>query len=160
MSEFFNKLKNTKGIGLISICIVVGIVLIIIGNLDFSKPEIKSSVVPETNYIEIYTQQLEDKIIKLIEHIEGVSGVNVMLTLESGNEYVYAQNRNGEIRDYVIINEADRSESTVLVREVNPQIRGLAVVCGGGDNPLVQSRVINLLSALFNLSTNRIYVTG
>ena len=156
MNEFFNKLKNIKGIGLIFIGIIAGITLIIIGNFDFSKPESESVIEPKTDH----TQRLEEKITALIEHIDGVTGVNVMLTLESGNEYVYAQNRNGEIRDYVIINEADRSESTVLVKEVNPQIRGIAVVCGGGDNPLVQSRIINLLSALFNLSTNRIYVTG
>jgi hypothetical protein len=156
MGEFLNKLKNFKGLGFIAVGIIAGIILIIIGNLDFTTSESKPVIEPEINY----TQELEDKIIKLIERIDGVSGVNVMLTLESGNEFVYAQNRNGEIRDYVVINEADRSETLTIVKEINPQVRGIAVVCIGGNNPVIQSQIINLLSTLFNLSTNRIYVTG
>ena len=150
-----DKLKNIKGIGLIIIGIIAGIVLIIIGNIDFT-PTVEIVAKPEVNYID----QLEEKITQLLESIDGVTSVNVMLTLESGSEYIYAQDRNGEVRDYVIISEADKSESPILVKEVNPQIRGIAVVCRGGNNSAVQSQIINLLSTLFNLPSNRIFVTG
>jgi len=60
--------------------------------------------------------------------------------MESGSEYVY--------------------QGGNRVRIVTPTIRGVAVICTGGDNPLIQQKIINMLSALFNLPTNRIFVSG
>lgn len=158
MGELIKKIKKIKGIGFICFGIIAGIILIIVGSINFQTAESDKIIEPEADYS--YTELLENKVRELIESIDGVTGVKVMLTLESGSEYVYAQNRNGEIRDYVIINESDRSESPILVKEISPQIRGIAIVCVGGNNPNIQSQIINLLSTLFNLSSNRIYVTG
>ena len=107
-----------KGKGLIIIGIIAGIVLIIIGNIDFSSHEIE---IPEINI----TDQLEEKITNFIESIDGITGVNVMISLE-----------------------------------IDESLGGIAVVCNEGKSVAVQSQIINLLSTLFNLSTNRIYVTG
>lgn len=160
MGEFINKIKNIKGIGLIAIGIMAGIALIILGNINSKEPEIKPVDESITNFSETYTEKLELKLRDLIESINGVSNVKVMVTLDSGNEYIYAQNNSENKREYVIINEADKSETLTLVKEINPKLRGVAVVCQGGNNPVIQSQIINLLSTVFNLPSNRVYVTG
>lgn len=158
--KFISKLKNIKGIGFIIIGIIAGIVLIIIGSINFNSDDAEPLIETAVTSTETYTEQLEKKLKDLIEGIDGVSGVSVMVTVDSSSEYIYAQNRDGEVREYVIINGADKSETPILVKEVTPQLRGVAVVCTGGNNPTVQAQIINLVSTLFNLSTNRIYVTG
>lgn len=160
MGEFINKIKNIKGIGLIAIGVIAGIVLIIIGSMNSKQPDLKPAEEPLINLSETYTEKLEIKLRELIESIDGVSNAKVMLTLDSGSEYIYAQNNSENKREYVIISEADKSETLTLVKEINPKIRGVVVVCQGGNNPVVQSQIINLLSTLFNLPSNRVYVTG
>lgn len=160
MGEFINKVKNIKGIGLIAIGVIAGIVLIIIGSMNSKQPDLKPAEEPLINLSETYTEKLEIKLRELIESIDGVSNAKVMLTLDSGSEYIYAQNNSENKREYVIISEADKSETLTLVKEINPKIRGVVVVCQGGNNPVVQSQIINLLSTLFNLPSNRVYVTG
>ena len=40
------------------------------------------------------------------------------------------------------------------------EIKGVAVICQGGNDPRVQAEVVRLLSAALGLGTNRIYVSG
>ena len=62
-------------------------------------------------------------------------------------------------REYVIT-DVDGNGTPIKVKLVFPKLRGIAVVCRGGGNPINQEKIVSLLSALFDLSSNRVYVTG
>jgi hypothetical protein len=117
--------------------------------------------------VSTYTEILEKKIAELCRGVSGVQNVKVLLTLESGNEYVYAQNsdthEDGTVhnatRDYLIINSGG-DEKTVLIKEIYPKIRGIAVVCTNGDDVRVQKKIIDLLAAALGVNSNRICVSG
>lgn len=146
---------------------IAGILLIVFGGIIPSNTA-KNSTSEEGYYeVSFYTETLEKKIESLCMSISGITEAEVLLTLDCSTEYVYAQNehRSGNggnesySTDYLILNQGDE-DSTVLLMEVYPKIRGIAVVCTGGNDGVVQQTVIDLLSAALGISTNRIKVAG
>lgn len=145
--------KNKKNVLLIALG-AVGILLILVGT--FVRLPGKADGDESFSY---YTTELEEKIASLCETVDGITHAKVLLTLDGGSEYVYAENEQAAARDYVIITSG-KNDSPVLVNEIYPKIRGVAVVCTGGDRPDVQVKVTELLSAALGIGTNRIKVAG
>jgi stage III sporulation protein AG len=87
----------------------------------------------------------------ICDKVAGVSNVSVLLTLESSNEYVYAENSSGaSVYDYLVINGKD-GEEPVLIKEIYASVRGIAIVCDGGDSAKIKATLTELLSSAFNL---------
>lgn len=149
-SMFPRKIITILGVG-------IGILLLTIGAVNTGESE-----TDKTEYtIRYYTEELEERIRELCTSINGVSEATVLLTLENGTEYVYAQNQESDGRawDYVIVS-SNEGEEAVLVTEIFPQVRGVAVVCTGGNTALVQQTIVKLLSASLGVPSNRIHVAG
>jgi len=139
---------------------VIGILLLFIGTF-VSNVEAEKE---EEFAVSFYTEELEEKIKKLCESVSGVSDVHVLLTLDSGGEYVYAQNTEKNvsgsfISDYLIITK-NGEESGVLLEEIFPRIRGVAIVCRGGDSAVVQKTLTELLSAALGIPGGNIRVAA
>ena len=87
----------------------------------------------------------------------------VAVMLDGGFSYVYATDKkttsSGESSSYVTVGSGDR-ESLVYLTEKAPDIVGVGVVCTGGMDPTVRREVTSLLSAVFGIGSNKIYVTG
>lgn len=108
---------------------------------------------------------LEERIASLIGQVQGVGECRVMVTLESGSRFVYAAEQGySEGTDTYTANEKTLFVDTengpvgLLITEVQPTVKGVAVVCDGGDDPTVREQVIGLVSAAFNISSGRICV--
>ena len=163
--ELVKKLKGKKGTFIIGVLILFGVLL-----LMFPSSEDKESTdTGSENFAEIstYTEKLEEKIRSLCTSVNGAGRVTVLVTLECGSEFVYADNRTEEMKqdfssyssDYLIIEDKNGS-SPVTVTEIYPRIRGVAVVCDGGDEPTVREKLTKLLSAALGVSAGRISVTS
>ena len=59
--------------------------------------------------------------------------------------------------EYKII-DGNNNEEGLPLKVILPEIKGIAIVCTGGENPVVKEQIISSLSALFNISSNRISV--
>jgi len=138
--------------------LLLGILFLIGGSISssFSKPK-----TTEDYTVAYYTDIMEDRIHKLCTSIHGITEAAVLLTLESGSEYVYAQNgsESTQVWDYVIVNR-EGEENPILVTEIYPKIRGVAVVCTNGNTIEVQKTITELLSAALGIPTHRIRVAG
>lgn len=84
-------------------------------------------------------EALEAELAELIDAMEGVDNVRVRVSLESGNEYVFENGKN------------------TLV--LSGRVRGVAVVCGGGDNAVYREKIISLLCALLDLPMRSVSVS-
>lgn len=103
----------------------------------------------------------------------------MLVTLERNTEYVYAteekttnQNHedkssgtttkneiNGsEEKKYILVKDADGSQKAIPVTEVQPIIKGVVVVCDGGDNPAVQQNIINAVTTALDITSVRVCV--
>ena len=143
MGEFFNKLKGTKSGGWLLVGACAGVLLIIIGSTSSFGGRSEPTPTIDSNHQEVhpdYVRDLEERVAYQLARISGVSNVSVMLTVESGSEFVY--------------------QGSNRVRIITPTVRGVSVVAQGGESPVLQQEIIAMLSALFNLGSNRIFVSG
>lgn len=105
-----------------------------------------------------YQQQLEKRLAELISQIDGAGKCIVMITLESGEEKVYATDTlSGQTQSqstHVLLDDGSALEQTVYL----PKVSGAAVICDGGGDIRVAARVTELLGALLDIPSNRICV--
>ena len=136
---------------------ILGILLLVSGSILPHSTEKQD----ENTAVLYYTERLENRVQQLCTSVQGVTEAEVLLTLENGSEYVYAQNAKSDVGagDYIFVTNGE-AEDPVLVKEIYPQVRGVAVVCTGGESPAVQQTIIRLLSASLGISSNRIQVAG
>jgi stage III sporulation protein AG len=100
-----------------------------------------------------------------VESVSGVKDCEVMVTLKSGFEYYFATDQQitqgssttDSRKEYVLANYGG-NEQPVLIEERMPKVSGVAVVCPG-ISATAEYKIIQMLSALFDLPANRISVT-
>ena len=148
--NLIESLKKNKRIWLIILFATVGIMLLLAGGENTGKTE---EVSGEQMLLE-YSKEVEDKIKELCSKVKGVSDVSVAVSFESGFEYVYARDDDGDIA----MAGSGSSKSAIRIKEKMPVISGIGVVCKGGGDPAVQKKLLDLLSAAFGISSNKIFI--
>ena len=158
---------SNKKILLFVLAATVGIALMLMGG-EGDNAEVTAAAEHNTGQqLQQYTDQLRRDIRELCEQVGGVSDVTVAVSLECGFEYVYATDENSEMgmsgseasKKYITIGSGS-SEAAVYITEKLPRISGVGIVCRGGSDPDVIRRLTSLISAAYNIGSNKIYVTG
>ena len=164
MIKLFEGIKGKKWV-VIAAAAAVGLILL---SYRVSSPsEARKDESSQYYEVSFYTESLEKRVADLCRASEGIRNVSVLLTLDSGSEYVYAVNKEEKSegggssgsREYLIVTR-DGSSSPVQVTEIYPKVRGVAVVCTGGDRADVKMRLTELLSAALGIPTNRIKISS
>ena len=106
-----------------------------------------------------YQAGLEQRLASLIGQVEGAGEATVMITLESGEERIYATDtRTGgdqsQQKTHVLLEDGTALEETTYL----PTVCGVAIVCDGGGDVGVEARITALVSALLDVPANRICV--
>ena len=169
--------KGGRGQKLLIAVGAVAMGLILLSELLPEKPQATEAPTAASVTAEEYAKQLETRLAEIVGGIEGVNGCRVMVTLENGVEYRYASEQksgsnyeensaNGSSR----LSQKDDSEQSVilvdtgdgrgglLVTEVQPTVKGVMVVCGGGQQPEVQQRVTEAVTTVLNITSKRVCV--
>lgn len=173
-SRFAGFLKGGTGRKIIVAAGILGIALILLSEF-WPKADKATSAKASTD---AFVQKTEERLAQIVGSIEGAGECRIMLTLENGVEYVYATEQKvntNEVEDTggnssklsqqnnseesVIIVDTDEGRKGLLVTEIEPTVKGVVVVCSGGDQPLVQERIINAVTTALNISTKRVCVT-
>ena len=146
-------LKKNKRIIAIGAIAVFGIVLIALSSIS-----VRDSTASDTTLsYEEYTTELEKKIEGFLLSINGIKKARVIVTLDTSNEHVYAQNQS--TYDFLTISSGN-SESPVHITDIYPTVRGIAISCTDGDNNEVKMRITKLVSAYLGISSNRIEIVS
>lgn len=157
--DAFSKIKEIKGSLWIIIALVLGLVFIIAGGIVQKQKNDLPTAKEAFSYSE-YEKNIEERVASIVSKVGGVHDVSVMVTLDSAVNYSYAENDKGNSSEYVTVRDKDGNESGVLISENTPKIRGVAVVCGGGEDPATRLEIIKLVSALLSIPQNKVYVGG
>lgn len=123
-----------------------------------------------------YCSVLEEGVRQLVADITGDSDATVVITLESGVRYSYADatevtssnatsGENGteshnETRSYVTVRTSDGGEQALLITELMPQVRGVAIICSGGDDEQLAEKIRGAVTAAFDITSKRVYIAG
>ncbi len=163
MSEKENKSKKNI---LTVFLIALGFFLLLLGNGTISLGDGGSVAADADAYDEkAYEEELVAKIEGICKRVKGAGEVSVAISLDGSYKAVLAQNSNysssngNSEREYVLVGSGS-SKSALPIGYTPPEIRGIGIVCDGGGNPSVRAEIIALISAAFDLPTNKIYVTS
>ena len=115
----------------------------------------------ETAYFDL--EEFEEKLEHTLSQIEGAGQVSVVLTLEGGSRQVLAQDRDsdgagGGTSTTVTVGRGSGSQEVVALQTLAPSFRGALVVCPGGGEAQVRLRLVEAVSALTGLGSDRISV--
>ena len=159
--------KSTDGAGeksrkpwLVLLGAALGVLLLLFGSgssLTGTGGKTAEASESKKNEIVEYQAHLEERVEELCESVAGVGNVSAVVTLAGGFELVYATELHGEDEDYVILGSGSAA-SGLLLQQKAPQIVGIGIVCSGAQSDAVRNELILLVSASFDLPTNRIYV--
>lgn len=175
------KLPKSKSGFLIAVGIV-GLLLILVSSFDLTGVETDEKAQP-TEAVTAdasmqYTESVEKKLEELISDMLGKTSVRVMVTLESGKEYVYAdeiktdaditrdqsalktQQSDKNQKSYIVIKDADGNEKPLVITEKMPTVRGVVVVCEDGETPAVASAVRLAVKSALSVDEDKICVIG
>ena len=141
LEELRELLKNDKSIKIILLAGAVIVMFLSLGSL-FSGSEKSNTDSELFNYKKQaeYEIALEERLGSILSKIEGIGNINIMITLDSSEYNQYQKN----------------DDEPVCTK--TPEIRGVIVVCDGGDNIIIREKVISAVSGAFGISTTRISV--
>ena len=116
-------------------------------------------------------QSLEQRLVKLLEKMDGVGSVSVMVTLDTSSRQLYEKDEKTNQKTASDSGGAESSAhetETVLAGSskeplsagvVQPKVRGAAVVCNGASDPVIREKVTYAVAKALNIGVSRVYVT-
>ncbi len=172
--------QNDKKVKILAAVLIAGIVLIALSEFwpSGSRSKAKQDS-QDTKATQQYTQELEDKIKGIVGSISGVGDLKVLVTLESSEETVYAQetktsvdstqdamNQNGKTQlkesteqKYLLVEGEDGKKQALVKTTKEPAVKGIVIVCEGGDRTAVKAEVIDAVTTALDISSSRVCVT-
>lgn len=184
LSKLNNFSKNPQFVKIVVIVGFVGIALILFSGFftdskQSNDTERNSSQIAYVSLTE-YENQLEQSLAEIICAINGAGTTKVMLTMDSTVEQVFAADKNMSQSNsnnlqqsdsknskditaessYITVELSNGTEQTVLVKEIQPKVRGVLVVCAGGDNSVVKEKVIDAVTKALDISSSKVSVVG
>ena len=144
--EFLEKYKFAL------IILVIGLVLL---SLPTSKKTEEKAIITKTE--QLPEDQLEEKLQRVLQQIDGAGRVEVVLTVKESQQKVLASDETETESKTVTVQSGDGTE-TVTVKSLYPVYRGALVVCDGADDPQVKLDIVSSVSALTGLGTDKITV--
>ncbi len=138
------------------------LLMIVLGMVFLMLPTEQHSDSPSTQTAVFDLTEFEEHLAENLSYVQGAGETRVVLTLRNDGQKIYAQDsqtqaQGGGSRSTVTIGSGS-SEQVVEVQQLYPQFQGALVICEGGDNPSVQLKLMQAVSALTGLGSDSITV--
>lgn len=153
MHHLFDKYKY------VALIAVVGVMLMLLPTGGTPLDENVAAV--ETVDMEILENaELAD----ILGNIYGVGEVKVLLSVATGEEIIYqvdedmSDNSGNMRRTTVVVSNSSKNQQGLIKQVIPPSYLGAVVVCSGGNNPAVRLAVVDAVSNLTGLTTDKISV--
>ena len=154
-------LRTKKGVILLVFLALVGVLLLAFANK--SKNEVKENEGFESLDPAEYAREVEERVEELCNRVDGAGSAYAVVTLKGGYKAIYAsdsQSGSSSNKSSTVIIGNGSSEKGLLIGYENPEISGIGIVCSGGDDYNVRKNIISVVSSAFNVSSNKIFVSG
>lgn len=171
MKEWLHNLSRRLSLsgrdGAVRLLVVLGVAGMVLIALSEWLPRRSADTAPAAVTVTAtqVEQALEQRISDLLSSVEGVGRCRVMVTLESGEQAVYAADTTRSAGDggesasesYLTV-DTDSGPVGLLITRVQPTVRGVVVVCAGAGDPAVCQRVQSVITTAFHISERRVCV--
>lgn len=107
-------------------------------------------------------EAMERKLEEALSQVDGAGKVTVVLTVRGGTRQIVAQDGKSSgtenTTSTVVVSKGSGVEDAVVLQQLYPQYQGALVVCPGGGDPAVRLRLVEAVSALTGLGSDKISV--
>ncbi|MBL0388140.1 stage III sporulation protein AG [Tumebacillus sp. ITR2] len=142
------------------------------------KPTESVTVNTEQQQMANYEKMYEDRLTEILDDIRGVSDAKVMVTIDSSEEMVYAQDeqenrqttseqdksggnrtvttidKNGKI----VMTKVNGADQPVLVKTIKPRVRGVVVVANGAEEVKIQALITEAVQRSLEVPPHKISI--
>ncbi len=173
MSDFFNNIKKIKLGKKNTVLLIVAVfimIFLLVSELAITESSETVSTENTAEYSRQYIEKTEKELEALLENISGAGDVKVMLTLENCYENVYAKGYNEKQdaddssqqyelnEEYIIVKNGSNNEECLVVKVLQPTVKGVAVIAEGAGNAQVKNAITQTVCALFDISSAKVSV--
>ena len=176
--DFIAKITSSdKKIRLVVAVGLAAMVLVMFMDIPQPKTEVLRQVAGAQEMTQQeYEEHLEKKLYEMISSIAGAGRTKVMVTVGEGYEGVYAteikksndivgggsgqgstQNKSSLEEKFLMI-DSNGVETPLMIKKLEPKIKGVVVICSGADNPIVQNMILEAVSTVLNISYSNVCV--
>ena len=133
--EIKNILENPKFVKMaVAVCLVAIALIFASSYIDLIPDQ-------TIDYSSDYSEALEERLLSIVSDIDGVGDVKIFLTMDNSGENMYLEN------------------SDTKTKTVTPTVRGVVVVCDGGDDPVIINRVTEAVTKSLDIPFSKVCVT-
>ncbi len=141
---------------------LLGLLLLVFGAAYTSKKE-EIDISDKSKELDPneYSERVESEVVTLCEQVVGYGRVSAVVSLSGGYRSVYASDSQSSSSGYksnTVLVGSGSSEGAVLVCYENPEISGIGIVLNCKENELLKNSIISLVSAAFDVKSNKIFV--
>ena len=172
----FNLKKIYKSQKNIFILFIIGFILLIAPSFFKHK---KSKII-KNNINQEFVEKIQNDIAEMISNIEGAGKSKVLITLEEGEEIIYLAEKkeNSQVitdensynqnlkrktddieKKYITTKDSNGNETPVIIKKIEPKIRGAVISCQGAKNQEVRENIIKMVSVALDINSSKICVT-
>lgn len=180
--EWILKVKEI-GVFRLGLMIVAGIMLLVVSfpqkNTTEQKATKKVESVSETDELDAYIENMEERLTNVLEQVEGIGKVQVMITAKSSKEQIvlkdtpYSRSETEETdsqggtrdstqiesQENTVLEEAeDGSKNPYITMEMQPEIEGVVVIAKGAETNKIIAEINEAVTALFSVPSHKIKV--
>jgi stage III sporulation protein AG len=126
-----------------------------------------------------YVSELEDRLIGILAEIQNAGKVSVMITLKTGTEIIPAKdesitdkttdekdveggtrniNEKNTTDQVVFMNDQGGTSKPLVLKEVNPEIKGVIIVAEGAKDPKVKLQLTEAVQTVLDVPAYRVSV--
>lgn len=129
-------------------------------------PQKKTAQAQTPSQAQQQTRTLEERLEDILSRVSGAGSTRVLLSTDLGEKTVYQSDetqstqpdRQEKKTSTVLVSDAGRQTSGLVLQTEAPTYRGAVVVCQGGDDPQVKLAVVEAVARATGLPTNQIVV--
>ncbi|MBR2175697.1 MAG: hypothetical protein IJ861_01970 [Clostridia bacterium] len=175
-------LSSDRALSIIVITGLIGIGLIFISS-SLSPPSVSDAQPDESELTSDelldYRTQISEELGNMLASMDGVGRTKVMVTISGTVRNVYAtdvdvndrqtsrksgsdenaDNQNTERRSCIVIRQKDGSEKALTIGQLMPEIKGVLIICDGGDNEQVRDNIVRAVAAALDINDSHICVS-
>jgi len=153
----FEKIKLNKKLQIILFLFILLFILAIYFTINSTK----NNKTETENLSDDYASYLEYKLENSLSSIKDIGNVNVTITLESGIEYVYAEECESKTTSSGTTTSTSLilvSGEPILIKEIYPKINGIVVVASGANNINVKLDILKAIQTVLDVSNDKITI--
>lgn len=156
-----NILSFSKKYRYVILILLIGIAFMLIPTVNTHKP-VTVGVTQESKTQESISEELEE----ILSYVDGAGKAKVLISYSHGEEIFYQTDKEHSASDTqesekyktVIITSNDKTQSGLISRVDPAKYLGVIVLCQGAEQPSVRLAVMDAVSKVTGLGTDRISV--